>query len=108
MMDETLEHFKRLLRRNREFKVLFLDEHNEIRPEAMPFFRWLRDFCYVQKARYKVNQGGMIDPNATLITVGRHEVYCQLMGMIDVDDQILIKKIQQIEAGEKNDREHSI
>lgn len=97
-------HLRCLIRRNQNFKRLFLNDQDQIKPEAQDFFKWLYQFCYMSRPSYLMNpKTGGIDPLATHVAEGRREVYVTLLELIDADSVKLTRQLTKLQEEPPDD-----
>ena len=90
------------IHRKRQLRIFFIDDHDNIKPQAQFFMKWLHQFCHADRAVYKVNPGsGVIDPYATHVAAGRQEVYQEFLKLLSTNEDALVRQLQQLEKDER-------
>lgn len=104
MFEGTKEKFSQakakleyLIHRKRQVRIFFLDDQDNIKPQAQFFMKWLHQFCHAERAVYKQNPStGVIDPYATHVAAGRLEVYQELMRLLSTNEDNLVRQLNQL------------
>jgi hypothetical protein len=100
---------KRTMDRHRSFLLLFRKGLGEncLKPEAMEFFKHLRDFCLVDRPASGINpKTGDISTNALLVAEGRREVYFEIMRVLNMSDKEIQKIREEIRLEEEKENDY--
>lgn len=95
-LKSQLEHFQRLLRRNRAFRNCFTDRNGQLTDDAAIVMGELHYFCHARRPSYKLAANGVIDPYATHVAEGRREVLNRILDLLQLDPAMLDRKIKEI------------
>lgn len=98
----ALFRIESLIWRTRAYKRFFFDDMNQVKVEAIPFMKWLKHFCHMDRAVYKLKPDGSIDPYATHIAAGRQEVYQELMRLLALDEKQLNEQLNRVRMEDYN------
>lgn len=98
---KTAERLERLLHRNRQLKILFFNDKDELKPEAKYYFAWLKRFCHADRSCYKQNPiTGSIDTTATHVAEGRREVWLEHQRRLALDTELITRQLNSIQEEE--------
>lgn len=97
-----IKFFELQLHRNRQLRILFFDDQDELKPEAAYYFLWMQRVCCEDTPCYAVNKiTGAIDPIATGVALGRREVWLEHRKLLKLDTDEVQTKIEQLKEEEK-------
>lgn len=95
-LKSQLDHFQRLIRRNRAFRNCFLDTKGQLTDDGAIVMSELHYFCHARRPSYKLAATGMIDPYATHVAEGRRETFNRILDLLHLDPAMLDRKIKDI------------
>lgn len=97
----TPQYFEWLLHSNRQMRILFFDDKDQLKPEAAYYFRWLQRITCDELPCYAMNSTtGMIDPYATHVALGRREVWLEHRKRLKLDTADIQRKLNELKGEE--------
>lgn len=99
---KAIEVLRYRIHRKRQIRIMFLDDHDNIKDQARFFMKWMHQFCHADRAVFKINPGtGVIDPYATHVAAGRQEVYQEFLRLLSSNEDALVRQLQQLEKDQR-------